>query len=136
MGWTYTGNPQDSDRDLVRFLLGDRTQTDQSLSDEELDYLITEHTVQGTVYPYRAASEAAGIIANRYIGMSSSMKKVGDLTLETHYAEQAGAFSALAERLLRGRTGYAVGAPQFFDTTASVFRIGQMDGQGNDPRLR
>jgi hypothetical protein len=137
MGWTYSGNPQDTDRDLVRFLLGDSAQTAQSLSDEELDYLLNVNTdAAGHVNAYRAAAEAAGILHTRYSGLSSSMKRVGDLTLEVHYSEQARLFGLLEAKLMKGRTAFAIGVPQFFDTSANVFSVGMTDSNGNDPRTR
>lgn len=138
MGWTYTGNPQDSDRDLVRFLLGDTVQTAQSLSDEELDYLLSVNTANSVVNAYRAGAEAAGILHTRYAGLSSTMKRVGDLTLQVHYGEQAQQYKALEAKLMRGRTAYDLGTgAQFFDTSANTFTMGQFDvnGPGTNQRL-
>lgn len=130
MGWTYTGNPQDSDRDLVRFLIGDHTQDAQSLSDEELDYLLAVNTDGATVNTYRAAAEAAGMLAVRYAGLATTMRHIGDLTLQVSYGEQATRFEALEAKLLKGRTNYDVGGAVFFDTSTNVFAIGDMDNGG------
>lgn len=43
MAWSYSGNPGTSPRDEVRFLLGDTSEADPLLQDEELDYLLNEH---------------------------------------------------------------------------------------------
>jgi hypothetical protein len=121
--WTYSGSPQDSDRDLARFLLGDTTKTEQSLTDEELDYLLSINPGN----TYRAAAEAAGILQTRYSAISSSMKRIGDLTLQVHYGEQARLFGQLEAKLMKGRTAYAVGVPQFFDTSGNTFSVGMTD---------
>lgn len=126
MSWTYSGNPADNPRDQVRFLLGDTVQNAQSLTDEEIYYLITLNPGN----PYRAAAEAAGILHTRYIGLSSTMKRVGDLTLQTSYAQTAAAFATLEKKLMRGRTAFDVGAPVMFDDSPSIFGIGIHDETG------
>lgn len=135
MTWTYSGNPQDTPRDLVRFLLGDVKEHEHSLNDEELDYLISLHTVGAVTNAHHAASEAAMMLRNRYIGLSSTMKRVGDLTLETHYAEQAAGYGALAQQLLAGRTAFTIGKPQFWDTSGNIFGVGMTDHTPVNPRL-
>lgn len=42
MTWTYGGNPSTSDRDEVRYLVGDTDSTDELTSDEEIAYAIAE----------------------------------------------------------------------------------------------
>jgi hypothetical protein len=44
MAWNYTGNPADSDRDGVRFLVGDTCEDDQLLQDEEIAYAVAQQT--------------------------------------------------------------------------------------------
>lgn len=47
MAWTYSGDPNSSDRDMVRFLIADTDTDDQKLSDAEIDaFLGTNDTVQ------------------------------------------------------------------------------------------
>lgn len=43
MGWTYSGDPANSDNDTVRFLVADTDTNDQLISDEEIAYLLDEH---------------------------------------------------------------------------------------------
>ena len=45
MTWTYSGNPSSTERDAVRFLVGDTDTNDQLLSNEEIDYLVTQPMV-------------------------------------------------------------------------------------------
>ncbi|MMZ45265.1 hypothetical protein D3C76_169810 [compost metagenome] len=40
MTWTYSGNPQDSPKDTVRFLCGDTDESFAYVSDEEIAYLL------------------------------------------------------------------------------------------------
>jgi hypothetical protein len=50
MGWNYSG-PSASDKDAVRFLIGDTDVDDQLLSDEEINYLVdTWLPVHGTIF--------------------------------------------------------------------------------------
>jgi len=49
MSWSYTGNPADSLKDEVRFLIGDTDTSEQQISDEEINYLIdSESTAIGS----------------------------------------------------------------------------------------
>jgi hypothetical protein len=51
MAWTYSGDPTSSDRDKVRFLIGDTDTNDQLLQDGEIDYLITlKGSAEGAAY--------------------------------------------------------------------------------------
>ncbi|HEY0838998.1 MAG TPA: hypothetical protein VGD74_02310 [Vulgatibacter sp.] len=42
MAWSYSGNPGASTKDEVRFLIGDTTEGDPLLSDEEIAYLLEQ----------------------------------------------------------------------------------------------
>lgn len=53
MTWSYSGDPNKSELDKVRFLCGDTDVNDQLLSDEEINFLLM---IKGT--PERAAEEA------------------------------------------------------------------------------
>ena len=43
MAWTYSGNPADSDKDAVRFQLGDTDTNHQLVSDEEIAYSLAQN---------------------------------------------------------------------------------------------
>jgi hypothetical protein len=131
MNWSYSGDPADSPLDETRFLLGDTTETAHSLSDEEITFLLTRNANDA----YRAGAEAAGILAVRFIGLSATTKKVGDLTLTTEYQAQAERYFALEAKLLEGRTRYNVGAPTMADTSSNIFAVGMMDQVTKNPRL-
>jgi len=93
MAWTYSGDPASSDRDKVRFLIGDTDSTDQLLQDAEVLYVISE--AGGSIY--QAAHDAAYAVASKFSRMATS-KSVGDLSLS--YSDRAKAFFDLANELL------------------------------------
>lgn len=93
MAWTYTGDPAHSDRDRVRFLIGDTDTNDQLLNDAEIDWILTE--AGDSIY--QAAHDACHTIASKFARLATS-KSVGDLSLS--YQDRAQAFYALADRLM------------------------------------
>lgn len=98
MDFTYSGNPADSDKDAIRFLLQDTVDAGHFLEDAEITWLITQE-----VNIYTAAAAGAMLIAGR--SHNVQVKKVGDLSI-TFGAEM---WKALAE-WLRGR-GYGYRIP-------------------------
>lgn len=93
MTWTYSGNPADSEKDAVRFLIGDTDTNDQLLSDAEINYVIVESGGSR----YQAAHDAAYAVAGKFSRMAQS-KSVGDLSIS--YADRAKAYFELANELL------------------------------------
>ena len=78
MTWTYTNNPSGSSRDALRLAVGDTTENDPRLSDEEVEHFLG-------LYPDSldlAAAKAAEAIAARYSSMAVSY--VGDLDNSPH----------------------------------------------------
>ena len=78
MTWTYTNNPTEISRDALRLAVGDTIETDQRLSDEEVEHFLG-------LYPDSldlAAAKAAEAIAARYSSMAVSY--VGDLDNSPH----------------------------------------------------
>jgi hypothetical protein len=90
--WTYSGDPRDSDRDAVRFLIGDTNESDQLVSDEEIAYMLLSMSV------YRAAALAATGISKAFAGKASS-KTVGSLSLKNGFEKKADSYKDLAARL-------------------------------------
>lgn len=121
MAWTYTGAPGTVPVDTVRFHIGDVTQTPNSLTDEEITYLISEASGD----PLLAAASAADLWAGRFAGLSASSKSVGDLTIAQDHAGAAARLYDVGRRL-RARLGGITG-PLIFDTRASVFAVGMDD---------
>lgn len=93
MTWSYSGNPASSDKDKVRFLIGDTDTTDQLLSNEEIDYTIAE---AGSIY--QAAHDSAYAVASTYARLATS-KSVGDLSLS--FSDRAASFYQVADRMLQ-----------------------------------
>ena len=83
MSWTYSGNPADSDKDAVRFLVQDTDTTDQLVQDEEIAWALTQG---GGVYT--AAALVAGTIAAKFARMADK-ETVGKVSVSyTKRAEQ------------------------------------------------
>lgn len=93
MTWTYTGDPSDSPKDTVRFLIADTDTSDQLLSDEEIAYVLSE--AGGSVY--QAAHDAAYSVASKFSRMATS-KSAGDLSIS--YSDRAAAFYRVANEML------------------------------------
>ena len=89
MAWTYSGNPADSDRDQVRFLIGDTNTDDQLVSNEEIAWALT----QGTVY--NATAICARSIAAGFSRLAD--KSVDDLKIS--YSQRSVQYSKLADNL-------------------------------------
>lgn len=73
MTWTYTGNPVDSPRDALRFYIGDTVSTDEQLSDEECDFLLTDTS------PLQAAIAACDMLIAKYSRYVS--RTIGSLSI-------------------------------------------------------
>lgn len=93
MTWTYTGDPSVSDRDKVRFLIGDTDTTDQLVSDEEIAWQLD--VVADSIY--QAAHDLCVSLAAKFARLATS-KSVGDLSLS--YSDRSAAFYSLADRIL------------------------------------
>ena len=75
MTWTYTGNPESSTKDEVRFLVGDTDKDDGLVQDEEINYALN---VEGS--SLRAAVRVARAIAAHFA--RAVEKQVGDLKIK------------------------------------------------------
>jgi len=64
MSWTYSGNPGDSDKDQVRFYLGDVDPNFPLLTDEEITFLLSQWDVYNA--PLYSASVAAETVSARF----------------------------------------------------------------------
>jgi hypothetical protein len=123
MTWSYSGNPNTTDRDAVRFLIGDTDYDDQLLSDEELAFVLTDEPDVR-----RAASRAAEAVAAKFARRADSSKSVGDLSLSESWSQRAAQFMELASRLL-AQANLAVHPRAVAAERAlgAEFEIGEMD---------
>lgn len=86
----YGGSPADDVNDEVRFLCGDTSTTAPHLSDDEIEYLVTEYTV-----PVRAAYQAALAIAAKL----TAKGKIAVGTAEKDYGAMAQQYKDIATQL-------------------------------------
>lgn len=108
MTWTYSGDPADSARDGVRFLVGDIDTTHQQISDEEIDYVLTLHPAVAGSPNYMAAAVVAEAIAARYA--TKADKTVGGLSIR--YSERRNSYLAMAASLRSSNRLTGIGPPQ------------------------
>lgn len=93
MTWTYSGDPEASSRDAVRFLMRDTDETSTAtLSDEEIAWLVSESG--GNLY--LAAADGAVELAAKYAGLVQT-KTVGSLSIT--YAARSQAFKTHSDNL-------------------------------------
>ena len=103
MSWNYSG-PSASDKDAVRFLIGDTDVEDQLLSDEEINYLVTTWlTVHGTIF-YVASMACETIAAQmaREISYSADGVSVSLSELQAKFEQQAETLRQQHKELLVG----------------------------------
>lgn len=108
MTWTYSGNPKDSVKDQVRFMIGDTDEGDQQLTDEEIEFLIGMHST-----PLGAAKAAiTGLIAkySREVSYTIGPEKV---SAEERVSNLQNLLATLAQ------TWTASGVPSWADTEAT-----------------
>lgn len=133
MAWTYSGDPANSPRDEIRFLVGDTKETPQSLTDDEIAYLLSKN--DGAIR--RAAADAAEAMGAGYVELSVTSKKMGDLSLSYAYETTYKRYYDLASKIRSG-SGLS-GMPIMRDWSANQFTVGLMDndphGRGRDSRL-
>lgn len=89
MTWTYSGDPSNSARDAIRFLIGDTDSTDELLSDEEIAWVNTEASGSATSTDslYDAAYRCCLTIASKLAREAD--KQIGDLSVKLSQRAQA-----------------------------------------------
>lgn len=93
MSFTYTANLENNLRDLVRFTIGDRTETGHILEDEEIDALLAMNSNNTVIVSAICAETMAAELTTR------QNRTIGDLRIR--YSEQAENLYKLAARLRR-----------------------------------
>lgn len=109
-------------KDEVRFLLRDTVETDFSLADEEIQYLLTDSSNR----VYLAASKGATSIASKY-GQAATVasRSIGDLSISTGYRDASSEYQRLAKELRLGRIDTTTSA--YFISTDAQFSLTQFD---------
>lgn len=133
MSWSYSGDPSDGGRDLVRFLLRDTDTNDQLFSNEEVDYLVA-------TWPnaYEAARAGAEILASKFTRQSDLSRSVGDISVSESFGGRAAEYRELAMSLANTATRLTPPTPwvkpgNLLDTAnrkdagKTDFRVGQFD---------
>lgn len=91
MTWTYSGDPSSSNKDAVRFYIGDTDSTTPHVTDEEIAFALSQ---QGN-NPRRAAASLARSLSAKYAHKVD--KSIGDLSIS--YSQSASQYMALANLL-------------------------------------
>ena len=100
MTWTYAGDPSATDRDRIRFLVGDTVATDPQLTDEEIAAVLDE---EGGVLPAAIAL------------VEALLAKFARLTNQSHdgtsysYSQRQGQYEALLAKLRRKQGQQLIG---------------------------
>lgn len=147
MTWTYSGDPQDTPKDAVRFWVGDTTEGAPQLSDEEIAYLLT--LTGGSVV--QAAIAGCIHLSNRY---SSQVDFAVESELKVNLSQRAQAYADRAQELRQQSQmpglgtvhaqPYAGGVSrsdmerqeQAADRVPPAFVVGLMSEAGTDPARR
>lgn len=108
MTFTYSNDPSNSNRDAVRVLVNDTTETTNSITDETITWLLE---VNGNVW--YAAADAAELFASVYANAVSE-KQVGDLKVKSGGGDPAARWRERATDLrakggVKGFTAYSGG---------------------------
>lgn len=121
--YSYSGDPNASSKDAVRFLLNDKGPDTWLLSDEEIAWSLTQDT-----NPFLAAALSAEQLAAYY--SSRTDKTIGPLTIRN--GDKAQAYSSLARRLRMMAGDYAkhTGVIMTQSSKNHIFVIGQTDYPG------
>lgn len=90
MTWTYSGDPSSTNRDAVRFLIGDTDNTSQLVTDEEIAYMLTQEGSTSS-----AAARVCRSLAAKYARFMD--QSVGDLNIS--YSQRFKQFSEMAAKL-------------------------------------
>jgi len=86
--WTYSGDPATSDKDTVRFLVGDTDADAPEISDEEVLWLLTQE-----VSPSQAAARGADTLVAKYaklVDRSIGAASISASQRYEHYRTTAG----------------------------------------------
>lgn len=92
MAWSYSGNPQSSAKDQVRFLIQDTDSKDQQLTDEEIAFLIE---LEGS--SLKAAIKAVETLYARFARYTD--ESVGQVRVS--WSQRADQYRKLADSLKR-----------------------------------
>lgn len=93
MAWSYSGNPEESPKDAVRFLIGDTDENDKLLHDAEIEYLLKKYNNA----PLNAAIRCCETIMAKFSRLAD--EKVGQVSID--YSQKAKGYLAMRDELRR-----------------------------------
>lgn len=103
MAFTYEGNLATSEKDQVRFLVGDTDSEEFFLHDDEILWLITQWDQKGSIYfTSSMAAEAIAAKFAREVSLTSDSQTVGTSELQQKYLDLAARLMRQHETLLTG----------------------------------
>ena len=119
MAWTYSGDPANSDRDKVRFLIGDTDTTNQLLQDAEIAYLLSVYDND----PFMSAVMGCRSLASKFSAKADYSRSVGDLSISTQYGATADRYLKLADTLTAQATDVQPPSPDFNSNAVGNFKF-------------
>ena len=128
MIWQYSGDPTDSPKDAVRYMIGDTDWEHKLLSDPEIEYELAK-TEQD---PYRAAMECClRLIAkfSRDVDNRLGPRRIDASQRVTHYRRL---YEELKERY-RSQHAVPTGSPSDPNSKPPIFDKGMFDNKGGYP---
>lgn len=96
MAWSYSGDPSTSSCDAVRFLIGDTVTSDPLLQNEEIEYMIAQHS-----NIYLAAAFCCDAIEASFSRLADT--EMGELSVKA--SQRAIAYAKLAAKLRKSAMG-------------------------------
>ena len=144
MAWTYGADPENSNLDAVRLLIGDTDTTDQQLQDSEVNYFLSLFGVAGDSRIVPAAIRSCEALAAKYarqVDTTNQGLHVGASKRSEHYRTLADSLrdleTTVAEVFLGGNTfSEARTMDENTDLIPPTFRRAQNDWNRNDARWR
>ena len=118
--YTYSGDPSTSQRDAVRFLIGDTETDDALLTDEEIDWIIAQRSTENIYLP---AADAADLAGNKFSRTIS--RDPGTLRLSRQSAANLNPFTERATMLRRMANEYKITAQAANADLASAIQAGR-----------
>jgi len=128
MAWSYSGNPGASGLDEVRFLIQDTDSTDQLLSNEEINYLLTAYSADA----YGAAIAAVIALIAKAARAVEESKSVADLSLTRRAGARLQQWESLRKSLEMERFRRFPAAPVVNPNAILPTNEGIVEGEGTD----
>ena len=103
MTWTYSGDPANSDKDTVRFLVGDNHEDNPLVTDEEIQWALSRNA-----NVYTAAANVAQALS-AYFSTLASSTEIGPIKID--YGKRADYYASRAKELQQSAFTTATVAP-------------------------